>query len=318
MLDELIATRSPAHIVRATVRTAARAYEERLGLDHVPDRQLPTYGEAGIVVLAARYEDRIHRLVRNYQRSAEYADLYQAALMALVETLREYDPDGSAEPMTVAYRRIQNAVRETAAASSPFLISTSAHHRYWRAMEACDHDPVLAREWAYREGLTGRELQDMADSGDDMAAAILDRRIERWEREGLDVAQQLDVKTARGLSRTQFDAIHEAIHYVSVDDAPVAEPCGENATQTIGDMVECHRSAAALASVETRDLVHRLLDHVSPREREALVHLTGLGGPELSVAETAHIMGVDPGRVRSLKATALRKLRRAVAEMAAA
>lgn len=317
MLDELIATGSPAHIVRATVRNAARTYEEHLGLEHVPNRQLPAHGDEGIIVLAARYEDQIHGLIRNYLRSAEYADLYQAALMALVEVLRDYDPDGSAEPMTVAYRHIQNAVRETAVASSPFLISSSAHHRYWRAMEACDHDPVLAREWAYREGLTGRELQDMADDGDDMAATILDRRIERWEREGLDVAQQLDDKTARGLSYAQFDAIHEAIHYVSVD-TPVSELCGENVTQTIGDTAECHRSAAALASVETRDLVHRLLDHVSPREREALAHLTGLDGPELSVAETAHIMGIDPGRVRSLKAAALRKLRRAVVELAAA
>ena len=76
MLDELIATSSPAHIVRATVRHAARAYEERLGLEHVPDRQLPAHGDEGLVVLAARYEEQIHGLIRNYLRSAEYADLF--------------------------------------------------------------------------------------------------------------------------------------------------------------------------------------------------------------------------------------------------
>lgn len=312
MLDELIATSSPAHVVRTTVRHAARAYEERLGLEHVPNRQLPAHGDEGIIVLAARYEEQIHGLIRNYLRSAEYADLYQTALMVLVETLRDYDPDGPAEPMTVAYRHMQSAVRETAASSSPFPISATAHHRYWRAMKACGNDPVLAREWAYREGLTGRELQDMADDGDDMAAAILDRRIERWEREGLDVAQQLDSTTARGLSRAQFDAIHEALHYVPVNDVPVVEA---DSAWTIGDTLECPRSSAELAGVENRDLVQRLLAHVSPREREALSYLTGLDGPELSVAETARIMGVDPGRVRSLKASALKKLRKAVAEM---
>ena len=315
MLDELIATGSPAHVVRATVRHAARAYEERLGLEHVPNRQLPAYGDEGIIVLAARYEEQIHGLIRTYQRSAEYADLYQTALMALVEALRDYDPEGPAEPMTFAYRRMQGAVSETAATSSPFPVPSSAHHRYWRAMKACGYNPVLAREWAYREGLTGRELQDMADNGDDMAAAILDRRIERWEREGLDVAQQLDSTTARGLSHAQFDAIHSAIHYVSVDDVPVVEVDSGDVVQTVGDMLECPRSSAELAGVENRDLVQRLLAHVSPREREALVHLTGLDGPELSVAETARVMGIDPGRVRSLKASALKKLRKAVAEM---
>ena len=278
MLDELIATSSPAHIVRATVRHAARAYEERLGLEHVPNRQLPAHGDEGLVVLAARYEEQIHGLIRNYLR-------------------------------------MQGAVSETAAASSPFPVPSSAHHRYWRAMKACGYNPVLAREWAHREGLTGRELQDMADNGDDMAASILDQRIERWEREGLDVAQQLDDKTARGLSRAQFDAIHSAIHYVSVDDVPVVEADSGDAVQTVGDMLECPRSSAELAGVENRDLVQRLLAHVSPREREALKYLTGLDGPELSVAETARVMGVDPGRVRSLKASALKKLRKVVAEM---
>lgn len=317
MLDELIATSSPAHIVRATVRNAARAYEEHLGLEHAPNRQLPAYGDEGIVILAARYEDQIHGLIRTYLHSAEYADLYQSALMALVEALRDYDPECPAEPMTFAYRHMQGAVSETAATSSPFPVPSSAHHRYWRAMKACGYDPVLAREWAYREGLTGRELQDMADDGDDMAAAILDQRIERWEREGLDVAQQLDSTTARGLSRAQFDAIHSAIHYVSVDDVPVVEADSGDAAQTVGDMLKCPRSAAELAGIETRDLVQRLLVHVSPREREALTYLTGLEGTELSVAETAHAMGVDPGRVRSLKASALKKLRKAIAEMAA-
>src|SRR5690606_14471533 len=146
MLDELIATSSPAHIVRATVRNAARAYEEHLGLEHVPNRQLPAYGDEGIVILAARYEDQIHGMIRTYLHSAEYADLYQSALMALVEALRDYDPECPAEPMTFAYRHMQGAVSETAATSSPFPVPSSVHHRYWRAMKACGYDPVLARE----------------------------------------------------------------------------------------------------------------------------------------------------------------------------
>src|SRR5690606_41295101 len=133
--------------------------------------------------------------------------------------------------------------------------------------------------------------------GATMAAALLAHRMDHRERDGLHVAQQRDSPTARGLSRAQFDAIHSAIHYVSVDDVPVVEADSGDAAQTVGDLLKCPRSSAELAGVETRDLVHRLLAHVSPREREALTYLTGLEGTDLSVAETAQAMGVDPGRV---------------------
>src|SRR5690625_354656 len=164
--------------------------------DDMPAAELLTYKQEGKVVLIARYLPQLRRLVARAVRAnaAEREDLESAAVLGFLEAVDRGVVGRDADPYTYAYTSVVNALQEANRLASPKPVKQSASDRFWRAMGRFDNDPHLAREWSAKQRLTGHELLDLADGGDEMAREIVDARIARCEARGNDV----DVMLAEG------------------------------------------------------------------------------------------------------------------------
>lgn len=289
-------------------RTAAH-YTHELVLDDVPDTELITeWGEEGHVVLLARCLPYIRRLVARAAGAgaADREDLQQSATLGFLKTLPTFDPTRGTLPTAYAHSTIVNELQKANRDTEPVPTKQSAHDRYCAAMAATDGDPVRAREWSRLQRLNGHALQDEQDAGSTIAADILDDRIARWERQGRDVVACL-AETGRGLAPADFDTIHEALTYVSVD-APLAT---EGDTGTLHDVVADDATEAAFASVEDRDAAASFLAHLNEREHSIITGLFGIGGVERTATELADQWGVSRSRVLNIRKAALAKMTKA-------
>lgn len=286
---------------------AAEHLAERHGLGEVPDSDLPAHGEPGALELISRCAPRLAALVQRAARAnaAEREDLEQAAMLGVLESLPRYNATHGTEPFTYARSYVVNALAAANRTSQAVPTPQSAHDRFWAAMAACANDSRRAREWSRLQRLTGYELLELVDAGNDLAADIMDARIARWERRGQDVDAMLGER-GRGLEPAEFDAIHSALMYVSVD-APEHD-AREDDAPTLAETVACPSAQTAYAEVEDRETVACILAGLESRERFILARHYGIGGVQLTDSEIAAELGISRTRVVNLRTKLVRQL----------
>lgn len=287
---------------------AAERYVREYVLEDVTDTELVReWGDEGRVVLISRCAPRLRRLVARAAGAgaADREDLQQAAILGFLDALTRFDPERGTEPFTYAHTTILKELQKANRDAEPVPTRQSAHDRYCAAMDATDNDPVRAREWSRLQRLTGFEIQDEADAGNTIATDILDERIERWERAGRDVLASM-AETGRGLLPADFDTIHEALNYVSVDAPLTSDPEGE--AGTLHDVVGDDSTQAAYASVEDRATVSVLLPYLNERERLVVSGLFGLGGVTRTATDLADELNISRPRVLNIRKAAVTKL----------
>ena len=292
---------------------AANRYEHELVLHDVTDTELvQTWGDEGRVVLISRCIPRLRRLVGRAAGagSAAREDLQQAAILGFLDALDRFDPERGTEPFTYAHTTIVKELQKANRDEEPVPTRQSAHDRYCAAMAATDNDPVKAREWSRLQRLTGFEIQNEADTGNTIASDILDERIERWERAGRDVLACM-TETGRGLEPADFDTIHEALNYVSVDAPLTNDPEGE--AGTLHDVVPDDSTQAAYASVEDKATVAAYMSHLNEREQAIVTGLFGIGGVERTATELAEEWGISRPRILNIRKAAVAKMTKAAA-----
>lgn len=289
---------------------AAARYTSEYVLEDVPSRELPEWGEPGVVVLVDRCRGQLKRMVAYYAKGerSEFADLENAAILGFITALQNYDPARGADPMTYAYHSVRRELQAACRLAVAKTLPDRQHERFWAAMDACDNVPEKARRWAELQCMGGQALQDLADAGDGMASDIITARIARWERKGQDVADMMAADgddIDRGLSPAVFDDIYSALHYTSID-AALTDPEG-NAV-AVADSVGDPSAQTAYVDVENRAAIARMLHVLDDRERDIIAGLYGLDGSEVPAIELAERHGISRPRVLNIRAAALRKL----------
>ncbi|WP_431888685.1 sigma-70 family RNA polymerase sigma factor [Nocardiopsis alba] len=289
----------------AALRTSASRYAAALVLDDVPDLELLEWGNAGKVVLISRCESRLAALVRKASiGAAERADLEQAAILGFLRALDRFDMERGVHPFSFAHSYILEELRHANRNSAARPGEDNESKRFWAAMAAMDNDPVKAREWSRLQRLTGFALQDAADAGNTLAGDILDERISRYERKGVDVLEGMAL-SGRGLTPDVFTEIYQSLHYVSMD-APLST--ADDTAGTLHDVVQDDAASAAVASVEDRATVAALLSTLPERDAEIMRALFGVDGPERTATELSEEYDVSAVRIRGIRASALKKL----------
>lgn len=285
--------------------------------------------KAATLELIARHEARIRAVVSEFRVSngAAETDLQQAALLGFLTALAEYDPTGTAEFFTFAHNHIRVELSEANRTTSAVPVAWAQHKRFFSAMRAADNDPAVARRWTQLQRGSIAELEVIAESdGEDaeLAREIIDHRVDvyeshvrrgyvstgrgRGDRKPVPEWEAYRHQSGRGLTGPEFDTIHGALTYESLDvprgdadgDDDTAVPC-DSLAEAAGS-----RPADPYADVDGQIAIDQLLSELDDREQHVIVrHLDGETDREIAAA-----LGLSRTRVVNIRAEAVARMRK--------
>lgn len=321
-----------ADTIREAVAGALLRREMDPKLSEVDEGQLIERAQLGedaaTLELVARHEPRIRALVSECRVSngAPVQDLHQAALLGFLDAIQRYEP-GAAAFFTFARPYVRLALTEANRASSPVPVATNNHKRYFAAMRAADGDPVIARRWTALQRLSIAALEVVAESGDrdaGLAREIVDARVDvyeahvrrgyvstgrgRGERTPVPSWEEYREQRGRGLTGPEFDLIHAALTYESLD-APAEGDEGSDteARDASARSVMGEPGDDPFTAVEDGVAFGQLLSVLDARERDIILRHLG-GATDREIAEA---LGLSRPRVVTVRSKAIDRMRRA-------
>jgi RNA polymerase sigma factor (sigma-70 family) len=177
--------------------------------------------------------------------------------------------------------------------------------------------------WAYASWWVRQAMQQLVS---ELARPVVlsDRavrqlaRVRNAERERLQSGGKApmlrDIEADTGLTRAQIEHLNAAARVPRALDEPIG---GDESGSTFGDLLSDPRAEDAYERVPTRAEVHRLgplLRRLDARERMIVVGRFGLDGPERTLRQLAHTLGVSAERVRQIEERALDRMHEATLE----
>jgi RNA polymerase sigma factor (sigma-70 family) len=283
--------------------------------------------------LIARCEAYIRGLVSEFRRGngAAEPDLQQSAMLGFLAALADFVPDGRAEFTTFAYSRIRREMTEANRTASPVPVASSHHKRFFAAMRAADNDPAVARRWSALQKLSIAELETVAELSAEngpLAREIIDRRVDIYAQHeargyvttGRGKGAQSPVpewddyrnQAGRGLSGHEFDTIHAALTYESLDTTHGDDDGADDADrrEPVAEPVTADPDAAdPFTDVDNAIALGQLTRTLEPRDADVIRrHLNGETDRDIATA-----LGVSRPRVVNIRRAAIARMRKLAA-----
>lgn len=232
-------------------------------------------------------------------------DLMQEANGALVQSIRDFDPDRTPTFHTYAAQVIRNHTR--------MILGRDGYLR-------------LAPAWVRIKRISAARLPELTSelgrtpTKEELQQSLLDYCL-KWaedklteEQQKLPERQKQDLRMAKLRKQGMLGAIRDIDDVISASQSPVSldAPVGTDGSATLGDLIPGDGESDLFDRVEMNELrkaISASLSALNERERDVVIRRFGLDGSDPSTcAQLGERYGVSSERIRQVERAALSKL----------